>query len=175
MYIFIMYMNIYICSYNSRKAHVGHIYMCVYVYTYTYINMYTHTHTYIYTDIYTCICMYEYILTHTYTHIYTHTYRVHVGHGAGPRSGNLPRRHSRGPCDSLGWLWHSLHRTIHGDTTGTKPNTHIYIYGAPVTHWDGYDTHCAERYMWTPLVQRLLCAQVENSRYSTYYDIFSTE
>jgi len=150
MYIFIMYMNIYICSYNSRKAHVGHIYghiyMCVYIYDYTYVNIYTHTYISIY------IYMYEYILTHTYIHIYTHIYRVYVGHGARPRSGNLPSRHSRGARDSLGWLWHSLHRTIHGDTTGTKPNTHIYTYGAPVTHWDGYDTHCAERYMWTPLV-----------------------
>lgn len=32
----------------------------------------------------------------------------------------------------------------------------IGIAGAPVTHWDGYDTHYTERYMGTPQV----CLQI---------------
>ncbi len=33
------------------------------------------------------------------------------------------------------------------------------IAGAPVTHWDGYDTHYTERYMGTPEVGLLFRAR----------------
>ncbi len=49
------------------------------------------------------------------------------------------------------YVYLHTHKHVHADSsTHTCIIWQIGIAGAPVTHWDGYDTHYTERYMGTP-------------------------
>ena len=51
----------------------------------------------------------------------------------------------------VGNLRVELRRVHVGDGAGRAPDTFkVGVAGAPVSHWDGYDTHYTERYMGTP-------------------------